>query len=193
MKLHYTFDQIVFKAVSGKHVLTVGCVGETGRLSTQVQKIDELSASWQGIDINEKFIKENPQWQIHNINLNSDWKLDFPEVEVIILTEVLEHLENPVATLRRLKEQYPGRKLLASVPNAMSFGKILLSMINHPTYRKQDHAHLQIYNLGTIQNTFNTAGIEPFELSMYELHRAFFPVSWIFRNWATGFLIETTL
>src|SRR5204862_5204699 len=53
--------------------------------------------------------------------------LDDGNFDVIVAGELIEHLSDALAFLRRIKAQFPGKELLISTPNATSLANVLLA------------------------------------------------------------------
>ena len=136
---------------------------------------------------------KNPQYNIYYIDLNNDWQHPIEDVEIVVLSEVLEHLESPIRALRNLKKNFPGRRLLITVPNGCSIGKLILTILKHPELSEQDWDHLLLYNKRTLSNALKTANINDLKFMAYETHWYFFPLVKIFPNLSQGFIVDVIL
>lgn len=193
MKIVKSINEFVSKKIAGKIVLLLGCSGKGVHMGKQAKVISRVVKDWYGFDICQEFIDKNKQWKLFRVDLNEDWDIEINDVEVVVITEVLEHLYCPIRTLRTIKRNFSGRKLIASVPNGASIGKFILASLRHPMYIKQDWDHLMMFNVKTIQNTFEKAGIQKFQMYYYELHWYFRPFVNFFPYLAEGFIIEAEL
>ena len=193
MKIIPSRDKYVGENVKDKVVLSLGCAGLGGNMGEQLTVINQTAKKWYGFDIDEEFFQKNNLPNVFKVDLNQDWEKSFDDVEVVVLTEVLEHLLHPVTALINIRKNYPGRRLIASVPNGNSLGKILLSVFNVKRYIQQEHAHYYMFNPGTIRNVFRDCGYNEITLKPYDLHRMFIPILTLIPNWSQGFIIETII
>jgi len=93
----------------GKIVLDIGC---TGPLSARVRK---AAATYYGVD------REIGEWAIVDLDKNPDHLPLYPDVSLVIVSEVLEHLANPGRFLEVLAKRYPNIDTLITVPNAGAY------------------------------------------------------------------------
>lgn len=100
----------LIEKAKGKVVLDIGC---TGPISARVR----MSASkYYGID------KVDGDCIVGvDLNHRPDLMPVFDDVEVVICSEILEHLSNPGYFLMALKEKYPKRLVYITVPNAGAY------------------------------------------------------------------------
>ena len=78
-------------------------------------------------------------------------------IDVVVASELIEHLPDTLAFLGMLRRLLPGRELIASTPNATSVTNALLAL----AARESSHRdHLQIYSLKTLGALCREAGIE---------------------------------
>ena len=92
------------------------------------------------------------------------------EFDVILCGDVLEHLTDPAAVLRKLKRRLaPTGHLVVSLPN-VAHGSVRLSLLEGRfTYVKEgllDATHLRFFTLDSIRELFNRNGLE-----IRDLHR----------------------
>ena len=94
----------------GKIVLDIGCTG------TISHAIKDAAKKYYGVD-------QEPCDGCVVIDLdNHPEQLPvYEDVELIILSEFLEHLANPGNFLKFLKMRYPGKEIIITVPNAGAF------------------------------------------------------------------------
>lgn len=152
----------------GKQVLHVGCVDaglveerfESGELLHK--KLDDVAEFLCGIDIDSRGIKTLRSYGYSNLYEFDLTKADPPEAlldkkfDVIVFSEVLEHLSNPGYMLERLKQfMEPGRtQLIVSVPNAFSVTNVL-SMAKNVECVHPDHNCY--FSFVTLKNTLEKA------------------------------------
>ena len=98
-------------------------------------------------------------------NLNLEKKYDN-----IILTHVLEHLEDPIATLRRINNEWLSENgsLLLVCPNANAPSRqiaVKMGLISHCTAvtpAEQEHGHFITYTLDTLERDAALSGLNVF-------------------------------
>ena len=84
----------------------------------------------------------------------------------VFLTHVLEHLDQPVDTLRRIREKWlaPGGRLLVACPNAQAPSRqiaVQMGLISHAsavTEAEKAHGHRITYSLDTLESDVRNAG-----------------------------------
>ena len=92
-----------------KVVLDIGC---TGPLAAGIR---QAAATYYGVD------KEAGDWAVVNLDTSPEQLPVYPDVDVIIASEVLEHLANPGNFLAALGRLYPGVDTYFTVPNAGAY------------------------------------------------------------------------
>lgn len=103
----------VLPLIAGKRVLDLGCGGGLGTYlySLVAEKVYALDYDARAIEEAKRYpFPEGKVEFLHGDILNIDFEL--PEVDVVVALEVLEHLEDPKAVLKRLK----AHELVFSVP-----------------------------------------------------------------------------
>ena len=86
----------------------------------------------------------------------------------IILTHVLEHLDDPVAVLKRINDEWlaPGGRLFLVCPNANAPSRqiaVKMGLITHNaavTPAEAEHGHRCTYSLDTLERDAMTAGLD---------------------------------
>lgn len=147
----------------GARVLDVGCSsGNFGKILHERKKcvVD-------GIEVDEA------DAQLAMRQLNNIWVLDIERedlslvaggYDIIYFGDVLEHLVDPVAVLRRVKRLLKkGGAVVFSIPN-MAHAEVRLQLLkgdfDHTETGLLDKTHLHFYSLGEIQRVFMDAGYE---------------------------------
>jgi 2-polyprenyl-3-methyl-5-hydroxy-6-metoxy-1,4-benzoquinol methylase len=85
----------------------------------------------------------------------------------IVMTHVLEHVTDPVAVLRRVKEEWlaPGGRFLLACPNANAPSRqiaVKMGLISHNsavTPAEREHGHQITYTLDTLERDARAAGL----------------------------------
>lgn len=185
--------QAAAERASGKRVLYIGAGDEQGRLSKAAALTASVASEWHAIELDPVVAKTNPQLDIRLVDLNKGLPKDLPPIDVIIMTEVLEHLESPVRTLRQLASTFPGTLLFGSVPNALSFGRIISAVLSHKMYAAHDGNHSLLFNSRTLANTLHQAGLANFRIVPYDQHALIRPLLWCRPEFARGYAFEGAL
>lgn len=170
-------DRVAFIAerCRDKRVLDIGCLDETaiakrdtdhwlhGRIGTFAQNVlgidssDQVPADGIVTGKNSRIVKGD--------GLQPDVNPD--DIDVIVAGEFIEHLESPIAFLRAMKERFPGRKLLLSTPNGLSFANSLLAGIG----REAQHPdHLLTSTYKTLNTLCLRAGVSDWDIVPYRFY-----------------------
>lgn len=142
------FDRISFlcQYVAGKKVVHVGCVDHEPLIKQKIEnqtylheRLQKAAARQFGIDNNEEGIKYM-QEVLHydNVAVENILEGDINPViqseqwDCMILGEILEHIDNPVLFLSRIRERYKPyvRELIITVPNALAISNTINSFRN---------------------------------------------------------------
>jgi 2-polyprenyl-3-methyl-5-hydroxy-6-metoxy-1,4-benzoquinol methylase len=93
------------------------------------------------------------------------------QFNTIVMEHILEHVEQPVALLQRVKQWLtPGGKLLAGVPNGNSIHRLVavkMGLLKEPCERNaRDHAlgHRRVYTPATFRKDIEAAGVHIVEM-----------------------------
>jgi 2-polyprenyl-3-methyl-5-hydroxy-6-metoxy-1,4-benzoquinol methylase len=85
----------------------------------------------------------------------------------VVLTHVLEHIDDPVAVLRRIDREWlaPGGRLFLVCPNANAASRqiaVKMGLISHNaavTPAEHEHGHRRTYSLDTLERDASSAGL----------------------------------
>ena len=88
--------------------------------------------------------------------------------DTIVMTHVLEHLDDPVAVLRRIREEWlaEGGRFLLACPNANAPSRqiaVKMGLISHNaavTLAEAEHGHCRTYALDTLERDAAAAGFQ---------------------------------
>ncbi len=161
-----------------KKVLDLGCYDETAIKIKRHSKywlhnlISEKAESVIGIDSSKQIIgeiktgKHSKIIKLDLFDIDEKFVKTYP-VEVIIAGELIEHIENVQLFLGKMKEFYPGSKLVLSIPNATFLANVLLSLFNRESNHK-DHIHMFSYK--TLNTVCLKAGFKKFSIKPCKAH-----------------------
>jgi len=151
--------------VHNKNVIHLGCCDHIELLDLKIKENSWLhgilinsSQRCVGIDINEVGINELINRGIGNVHCLDIQADDLPESiyqyhwDYLILGEILEHVDNPVAFLQSIKSKFDGvvDQFVITVPNAYTFYNIV-SLLNKVELINSDHRYwFTPYTLGKI-------------------------------------------
>jgi predicted TPR repeat methyltransferase len=174
-------QDFIIERCSGKKVLHLGCV-DTGLISERLasgehmhQRLAVVASELWGIDIDEEGIKILRDYGFENLfvgdicYLEKIREIQSEEFDVILATEVIEHLMNPGLFLKSVKKiMIPNHtELIISVPNAFRIANLLKLFFRNIEYIHPDHNYWFSYY--TITNLIRKSGMEVKEVYVYSL------------------------
>lgn len=162
---HLTRDQIVSRLRPGERILDVGCgSGEIARL------MHARGCAVVGIELSpEKAAKARAFCDEVLVGNIEAMPLAFEpgSFDVIVLSNILEHLNNPVATLRRLAPLLrPTGRAFVDLPNVAHWGVRLRLLRGRWDYEDAgilDRTHLRFYTRKTAREMLEQTGFEILE------------------------------
>ncbi len=169
----YNADLLRFIPPDAKTVLEIGC-GE-GALCAAYRRVNP-SVLWFGVDSNREALDNTPEeMQVWCADLNETFGArDFMseslerEIDCVICGDVLEHLINPMETLRACTEHVKsGAQVLACIPNVQHWTVIRDLLDGKWDYTDSgllDRTHLRFFTLKSIREMFDAAGLQVFEI-----------------------------
>lgn len=145
-------------------VLELGCAaGATGTLALRSGK----AGRWVGIEMFEATARA-AALSLTTVHVGDIETLELPYApgtfDALVCSEVLEHLANPEATLRKLIPLLkPGGRVYASVPN-LSHWKIVLGLLrgrfDYAERGAMDRTHLRWFTPRSFRAMFEDCGVE---------------------------------
>lgn len=163
---------------TGKTVLHIGCV-DAGLLEERFasgellhKKLHDTASLLFGIDIDVDGLNTLRSYGYSNLyalDLTAD-EIPTPLInkkfDIIVLSEILEHLPNPGRMLERVKDfMEPGQsQLIISVPNAFSVSNVL-NMTRNVEHVHPDHNYY--FSFVTLNNTLRKSGFSVTEKFVY--------------------------
>jgi methionine biosynthesis protein MetW len=145
----------------GSRVLDVGCA--TGYLAPGLH---DKGCHVTGIDYDAEALEKAKERcdETYRVDLESQepWSLPQGSFDVLILSNVLEHLRSPSQTIERLKGflRQEGT-LIAIVPNIAKWNmriELLLGRFNYQSHGVLDNTHLRFYTLKTGRELVESCG-----------------------------------
>jgi len=167
-------SDLLRQAVEGRNVLHLGAVGET--LASPAERaaaaphsvhafLTSVSTACIGVDINKEAVDAIVEAGIFDNIIAADattldrGDIDFPTIDVIVASDVIEHLTNPGELLRaagRLADQTT--QLVVTTPNAASLPQFV-RYVSGRVIEGDDHkVSFNVYSLG---NLLRVCGWEP--------------------------------
>lgn len=166
--------QIIRRVPKESSVLELGCA--TGYMSAHLQQ--QLGCRVTGVELDPEAARQAEAHCERVIQANVEdpsWleQLQGEAFDVITCADILEHLHDPEALLRRLTGHLnPGGMLLASIPNAAHASLRLELLEGRFTYQDTgllDRTHLHLFTHQAVRSIFGRAGYRVDELS-YTFH-----------------------
>ncbi|MBI4987972.1 MAG: class I SAM-dependent methyltransferase [Rhodocyclales bacterium] len=143
--------------------LDIGCAA--GMLGAGLLR-NGIVGACDGIELNDAAARlaETRLGQVWSGSLESvAEEIPWEQYDLIILADVLEHLVDPWATLRRLHaHSAPGCRLMLSVPNVRHY-KVALPLLFRGEFRYteqgiMDRTHLHFFTRGSLEETVRESG-----------------------------------
>jgi predicted TPR repeat methyltransferase len=174
-------QDFIIERCRGRKVLHLGCV-DTGLISERLasgehmhQRLAVVASEIWGIDIDEEGINILKDYGFENLYvgdicyLEKIREIQGEEFDVILATEVIEHLMNPGLFLESVKTiMIPNHtELIISVPNAFRIANLLKLFFRNIEYIHPDHNYWFSYY--TITNLIRKSGMEVKEVYVYSL------------------------
>lgn len=177
LKVSSPVDRIDFIAslCRDRHVLDIGCLDETALVKQGTKdwlhnRIGAVAQTVIGIDNSERLppdgLVTGPNARIVKGNgVDPDLAgLEAIAIDIIVAGEFIEHIESPLAFLRNMIRSFPGRELVISTPNGVSFANALLGTIG----REAQHPdHLLTSTYKTLNSLCRRSGCAAWEIRPY--------------------------
>lgn len=148
-----------------RFILDVGC--GRGTLGKVLREKIENVIVW-GVEINEEIAREAEKNLdrviVDNIEKENDFFDETTNFDCIIFADVLEHLQDPWAVLKRFHRHCsPQGRIICSIPNVRHYKIIKDLLRGRWLYREDDildQSHLRFFTRATIRNMLGIAGFE---------------------------------
>jgi 2-polyprenyl-3-methyl-5-hydroxy-6-metoxy-1,4-benzoquinol methylase len=165
--------RIVRLVGTGKRVLELGCA--TGYMSRALRdrrcQVVAVEIDAKAAERAAAFCERVLVGDLDRLELARDLGED--RFDVVVAADVLEHLKDPLATLRAVRSVLkPDGYLLASIPN-IAHGSVRLALLSgHFPYSETgllDHTHLRFYSRETMEKLIEEAGFAIVHLERHEV------------------------
>lgn len=173
-------DRLEFIANSciNKTVLDIGCFDETALVKRDTQywlhgRIAAKAKLVVGVDNSSKIPADGLRTATNAAIYRGDGvRVDelltgHNEYDMIVAGEFIEHIENPLEFFREMKMRFPGRELIISTPNGVSFANTLLGMIGREV---QHHDHLHNFTFKILNTLCLRAKFQSWEIIPYRFY-----------------------
>lgn len=162
----------------GKVVLDIGCFDETALVKRETRhwlhgRLAAKAKVVVGVDNSTKIPREGLQTAANaaiycgdgvHVDESLAGRNDY---DVIVAGEFIEHIENPLEFFSEMKARFPGRELLISTPNGVSFANTLLGLIGREV---QHHDHLHNFTFKILNTLCLRAGFTRWEIIPYRFY-----------------------
>lgn len=171
-RLKYIVNECV-----NRRILDLGCFDETALIKENsetylFQQISNVAAFHIGVDNSSLLPDEGIVYsEKRKILKGSIYELDTMNLDqyhfdVIVAGELIEHLPDTLKFFSHLKENFGGKRLICSTPNATSFSNLLLSLFK----RESCHIdHYQIYSYKTLNTLCRVSGFSSWQIIPYHV------------------------
>lgn len=159
-------DVVAETSFTNCSILDVGCW--TGNLGSALKKRLGYQVTIDGIENNSNAVKSVKDRGIYNkiyeIDLNNPLLSLNMQYDIIVFSDVLEHLVDPEKTLQEILNYLrPKGWVIVSLPNVAFIKYRLLHFLGNWDYKNSgimDRTHLHFYTLGTMKALFKACNLE---------------------------------
>ncbi len=164
---HYTAQLNLIKKYPGKKVLDYGC-GDAGFLD----QLNKIGYQTYGVEYDPELVNKLANKFSGSSFFSTDafWKEAGSTYDIIHLSDVLEHMNEPAKLIERLKEKLSGNGLffiegpLETNPNLACFFRMFTTavkkMVNEDSTRVKEPYHVSFSNAANQKLLFKNAGLE---------------------------------
>ena len=157
----------------GMNILDIGCLDETA-FESKIrsgfwlhEEIASVAKSVIGID-NSDVLKQAPiETGFSTIVFEDIFTLEpanYPNIDVIVMGELIEHLVNPLSVLSQLVGKFPKSSIVLSTPNATGITNVIGALVN----RESNHPdHVAIYSYKTLCTLMSRLENVDFQIQPY--------------------------
>lgn len=169
---------IVLDLVRGKNVLHLGCTDHIALIDERIRegvffhhKLMDASAKCLGVDINQEAVEHLKKLGFDNILCRDITEPGIEEItrehwDYIVIGEVLEHVDNPVAFLKAIAENYRRniQRFIITAPNALCLKSVFNSYQHGTEGINSDHKYW--FTPYTLCNVVYRAGLKAENMRM---------------------------
>jgi len=130
---------LVAKA-TGRRVLDIGCTGPLA------EALKAAAHTYYGVD------RAPGPWAVVDVDVAPEQIPVYPDVDLIVVAELLEHLANPGWFLCALKDKYPDRAVYLTVPQAGAY------QVKDGTHEIVNADHVAWYSYTTLHTLLARCG-----------------------------------
>jgi SAM-dependent methyltransferase len=168
----------IAEACRGKRVLDIGCYDETALVKRDTEhwlhgRIAAVAASVVGIDSSDRIPKDGLVTGERSIILHGDGfdprseRIVDETIDVIVAGEFIEHIAPPIDFFRNMKRRFPGRELIVSTPNGVTFANTLLGALGREV---QHPDHVQVFTYKILNTLCARAGFTRWQILPYRFY-----------------------
>ncbi|HOT05999.1 MAG TPA: methyltransferase domain-containing protein [Methanotrichaceae archaeon] len=175
--------ELLESLVKGKRIIHLGCLDHIPLISSKMEsniwlhkRLDDVASRCLGVDINEDGIRYvRDQLGFNDVICGDVVKDDIPEIrdniwDLILVGEVLEHVDNPVDFLHGIGMRYAGiiRQAIITVPNAFR-----ISNFNYAFHDMEiiNSDHRYWFTPYTLWKVIDRAGLSLIDIKMCQSFR----------------------
>lgn len=158
----------------GRRALDLGCLDETALVKRDTEhwlhgRIASVADNVIGIDNSDAVpsggLSTGPNSIIRKGDATNPEISE--EIDIIVAGEFIEHIEDHLGFFRTLKRRFPGREVVMSTPNGLSFANTLMGMAG----REAQHPdHIQIFTFKILNTLCQRADFQRWEIIPYRFY-----------------------
>lgn len=157
---------------SGKRVLDLGCWDETALFKIDTPywlhgAVTKVAESVIGIDNSASLTNygiELDNSKILKGSVTDRHMISGFDIDIIVASELIEHLANTLEFFLMLKEIYPGKRFLCTTPNATNLTNIILGAFRRESTHQD---HLSVYSYKTLNTLCKRVNVTSYEIIPY--------------------------
>ena len=174
VKSHSDAYAIILEMARARNVLNVGAAGnasyyrDNGPVGWLHAHLDDVADQLTGLDLDADEVLAAKQYG-YEIQLGNCESVEFDrKFDLIILADVLEHVDSPASALQNMVNHLaPEGRLVLTTPNATFFGNVLNVLMRKPPRLYWDHVNLFVPE--NIQALCDRHGYQLCQTTMYSL------------------------
>lgn len=144
----------------GANVLDIGC--SSGNFGQTLIKQKKCTVTGIDIDQDDIALAKTKLDNVRTVDLEKDDFSDLGKFDVVIMADVIEHLVDPVAVLKKIKKNLKKNSIfIFSVPNMANATirlKLLGGKFEYKDWGLLDKTHIHFYDSSELARVFNESG-----------------------------------